>query len=289
MRLDAWLRRRYPGLSRQHVIEAIDEGLVRRPGGGRLRKGDRIAEPPDCASLDRHLERLLAGNAALKVPVLSETDDVVVVDKPAGMPGHPVHLLDFDTVCHWALARYPEIRGWCTQSQPTLTPHRLDTGTSGVLLVAKSAAAYRQWRRWFSGGQVQKQYLAWCWGVPASDRWRVALGLVHDTSDRRRMAVAGDRRKRRVLPAVTEASVEVRLQDRFLCRLTCHTGVMHQVRVHMSASGYPLLGDELYDAAFATRPSAPPHVLLRAVQLSAPDFTAAAPGEAFAALFAAPV
>ena len=289
IRLDAWLRRRYPGLSRQHIIEAIEEGLVRREGGGRLRKGDRIADPPDCTGLDRHLARILSGNPALDVPVLEETDDIIVVDKPAGMPGHPVHLLDIDTVCHWALARYPQIRAWCTAGQPTLTPHRLDTGTSGVLLVAKTAAAYRHWRGLFSGGKVEKQYLAWCWGVPAADRWRVDIGLVHDTSDRRRMVPAGGGRAQRVLPAESHVSVEKRLDDRFLCRVTCRTGVMHQVRAHLRVSGHPLLGDDLYDDAFAARPASFPHVLLRAVRLAAPGFTAAAPETPFAERFPGPL
>ena len=69
-----------------------------------------------------------------------------------------------------ALHRYPEIRTWVTECQPTITPHRLDTGTSGALLVARTGSGYERWRSHFSRGEVQKRYLAWCWGSPPRPR-----------------------------------------------------------------------------------------------------------------------
>lgn len=283
-RADYWLGRRFPGLSRSQVLEALELGLVRAAGGRRLRKGDRVAPgaEPDCTPLAAQLERVAAGNPALDVPVLLETEELVVVDKPAGMPGHPLHLQDFETVTHWALARYPELRDWCTQAQPTVTPHRLDTDTSGVLLVARTAAEFARWRRRFSRGEVRKQYLAWCWGNPAWDACTLDQPIGHAPGERGRMAVTtGDGGRR----AVSEVSVLQRLPDRCLCELRLCTGVTHQVRVHMAASGHPLLGDRRYDPQFEQRADHPPYALLRAVDLGCGAFAVAAPREKFAALY----
>jgi 23S rRNA pseudouridine1911/1915/1917 synthase len=282
-RLDHWLGQRFPGLSRRQVLEAIESGLVRARGGGKVRKGDRVVagREPDCSRLEAHLQRLAAGNPDLFVPILLETEGLVAVDKPAGMPGHPVHLQDFDTVTHWALHRYPEIRTWATDCQPTVTPHRLDTGTSGVLLVARTGPEYERWRAHFSRSEVQKRYLAWCWGSPTRDRWIIDRPIGHARGDRSRMEVRekGGRR------AVSEVEVLRHLPDRFLCELLLRTGVTHQVRVHMAACGHPLAGDRLYDAEFGARVERPEHALLRAVAICCGDFRVGAPREEFAALF----
>jgi 23S rRNA pseudouridine1911/1915/1917 synthase len=284
-RLDHWIGERFPGLTRNQVVEALEDALVRAADGSRLRKGDRVraGAEPDCTRLEAHLHRIGAGNAALEVPVLLETPELAVVDKPAGMPGHPVHLRDFETVTHWALHRYPEIRSWCTVAQPTVTPHRLDTGTSGILLVARTAAEFSRWRRRFTRGEVEKRYLAWCWGAPRRDRWIIDRPIGHARGDRSRMEIREKRGRR----AVSEVEVVRQLPDRFLCELLLKTGVTHQVRVHMAASGHPLLGDRRYDAEFAARPEQPAHALLRAVAVSCGDFEVGAPRREFVARFGA--
>lgn len=282
-RLDHWLGQRFPGLSRRQVLEAIEAGLIRAQGGGKVRKGDRVfaGREPDCSRLEAHLQRLTAGNPDLVVPILLEAEGLVAVDKPAGMPGHPVHLQDFSTVTHWALARYPEIRTWATDCQPTITPHRLDTGTSGVLLVARTGPEYERWRSHFSRGEVQKRYLAWCWGSPLKDRWIIDRPIGHARGDRTRMEVRGKGGRR----AISEVEVLQRLPDRFLCELLLRTGVTHQVRVHMAACGHPLAGDRLYDPGFGARTERPEHALLRAVTIACGDFEVSAPREEFVARF----
>ena len=282
-RVDYWVGTRYAGLSRNQVLEAIAAGLVLAAGGGKLRKGDRVqaGREPDCSSLEAHLHRLAGGNPELEVPLLLETSALSVVNKPAGMPGHPVRLLEFATVTHWALARYPEIREWAVDCQPTVTPHRLDTGTSGVLLVARTAVEFKRWRRCFSRGEVEKRYLAWCWGAPRLDRWIADQAIGHARGERGRMTVAEQGGRR----AVSEVAVIRRLPDRFLCELVLHTGVTHQVRVHMAAAGHPLLGDRRYDPEFAARSIQPEHALLHAVSVVCGEFKVEAPRTEFVAYF----
>lgn len=284
MRVDHWLRELYPQFRRRHVEEALAQRLVTAPGGGRLARGGIIDphNPPLCARLDDHLTTLNAGNPSLSVPIILELPGLVVVDKPAGMPGHPLSLMERDTITHWALARYPEIRTWAVDCQPTVTPHRLDTGTSGALLVARSANAYRDWRRRFTEKRVEKTYLAWCWGTGPLAPVKCALPIAHAPGDRRRMIAlpvdggAG-------YAAETWLHTVDQQQEYFLAELVMRSGVTHQIRVHTAALGHPLLGDALYDPLHAQRGTAFPNALLRCIRIRSDDLDVRARSESFRA------
>ncbi len=290
MRADYWLRRHYPSLSRRHIDEALARWLVKTAHGGPLVKGAEIGadSTPDCTQLERHLALLRQGNAALSIPVLLESEELVVVDKPAGIPGHPLSLFETDTVTHWAIATYPQILTWADGCQPTVTPHRLDTDTSGVLLVAKTGAAYTAWRKRFSQKSVSKRYLAWCWGQGPVEQRSVMSAMAHDPTDRRKMICLSQpdpAPSGRVFPALTMLRTLRQLKDRFLCELTMRTGVMHQIRVHMESVGYPLLGDQLYDRKWTERVEQYPLTLLRCTRLQWEDFSVQAKAEKFIGQF----
>jgi 23S rRNA pseudouridine1911/1915/1917 synthase len=287
LRLDQWVARGFPELSRRHVREAIESGLVRVRGKTSPRKGQRVSatDSVDCEALRLHLGKLREGNRMLEVPILSEEAEFVVVDKPAGMPGHPLSLFETETVTHWAFARYRELSVQFPATQPTLTPHRLDTGTSGVLIVAKTREAFDRWRRAFHRKEITKRYLAWCWGVPKRDKFEVDLALAHDPGDRRKMVVADgvNSVSPPILTAHSKVEVLQLLKDRglFLAEIICQTGVTHQVRVHLACEGYPLAGDLLYDGAFTSRDWNPPFHQLRAVELRTSERGFLAPHESF--------
>jgi len=291
MRTDYWLRKKYPELSRRHIDEALARRLVKSAGGGALVKGAAVAaeRPPDCTLLDDFLKSLGAGNSTLDVPVVLETGELVVVDKPPGIPSHPVSLFDTDTITNWAIAHYPEILLWAGKCQPTVTPHRLDTDTSGILLVARTGEAYTTWRRRFSEGRVEKRYLAWCWGQGPSASQTIDATMAHDRRDPRKMlaldgqnsAHAGARR----FPAITEVRTLRQLGDRCLCEMVMRTGVTHQIRVHMAMAGNPLLGDQLYSPLAQDRVQQFPHTLLRCTVLQSEAFKVSADGGAFSRQF----
>lgn len=286
MRVDHWLRQRYPQLSRRHVEEALSQRFVTTPGGGSLARGGSVdlQAPPLCARLEGHLATLLSGNPALSVPIILELPDLVVVDKPAGMPSHPLSLLERDTITHWAMARYPEICRWATQCQPTITPHRLDTGTSGALLVARTGAGYEQWRRRFTQKHVEKTYLAWCWGKGPAAPAVCKFDIAHAPGDRRRMVALPAGRTRepeRIFSAETRIRTREQFAGYFLAELAMHTGVTHQIRVHMAAMGYPLLGDALYDPQINHRGIEFPNALLRCVRILSEDLDVCAEQESF--------
>jgi len=275
-RLDHWLRLRYPQLTRVQLGEALKAGLVRDGEGRALAKGTKLTEKVTVSTerLDTHLGRLRRGNASLDIPIVQQTNEWLIVDKPAGMPGHPLSLFDENTVTHWAFSRFPEIPGHFPASQPTLTPHRLDTGTSGLLVVARSPAAYAEWRGYFSAKLVEKEYVAWCWGHPDWQDRAIDLPLGHCREDARVMTTDSTRLREgaRLLTAASQCRVEATFADIGITRIRvrCHTGVMHQVRAHLAAIGFPLVGDDRYDPQFFAREIQPAYHLLRAVELRTP-------------------
>ncbi len=230
-RLDRFLNERIPGVSRAHVQRAIRErvelswGVAPRPAtpvrpGGKVVVGwTPIAETP--------LE--------LVVPVIDRGEGWLAVDKPAGIPVHPVNTVRENSLIR--LLRRQEGR------ESLRLVHRLDRETSGVLLVAEDPDTARLLSTAFERGRVRKEYLAVVRGAPGADEGTISLPIADARGSRvhvRREAGAGGQ------SAVTAWRVERRLGDRALLRLFPATGRRHQIRVHLAAIGHPILGDILY-------------------------------------------
>ena len=242
-RLDRFLADALAHLSRSRVQALIRGGHVRlnhRPASKpaeALRTADVVAweEPPVA-------ETALVAET-LDLSVLYEDDDLLVLDKAAGMVTHPAPGNDAGTLVNALLAHCPTLSGIGGERRPGIV-HRLDKDTSGCLVVAKNDLAHRALAAQFAARTAEKCYLAMVRGVP-----RVAAGTVdapigRHPVHRKKMAVVDpphgrtartDYRVRRVLPG-SAALVE--------CHL--HTGRTHQIRVHMKHLGYPILGDVLY-------------------------------------------
>ncbi len=275
VRAEQWVRREFVGLSRRQVEEALEHGLCTL-GGRRLKKGDKVAagQVLDCGPLDVHLRLLRLGSPDLGVTPIQEFADYVVVDKSPGVKSHPLGLFERDTVTHWAWHRYPEMRNAFPETLPTVTPHRLDTGTSGVLLVCKNPAAFEQWRERFQKKQVTKIYEAWCWGKPRTTAFSVEVPVGHAAGNRKKMVVVT--RESKFIPPIQPTHSEVKVREchpagYFRAEIVCRTGVTHQVRVHLAHLGFPLVGDSLYDPDFESRSWRPSHHLLRASRLDWED------------------
>jgi 23S rRNA pseudouridine1911/1915/1917 synthase len=239
-RLDTFVHQLLPGWSRRLVHRLIRKGDVRVNArrvakGTRLRQGDRVTLPD--------LPSRLRPEPAPGLPVVYEDAHLVVVDKPGGMPGHALDPRQRGTAAAVLLARYPELARVGDPLAPGLA-HRLDTGTSGLLLAARTPAAYATLRATFRAHAVEKRYLAVVAAtVPVRNR-RISLPLAHDPQDRRRMTAA--RPGERAWPAETDVAVLAARADRALVAATIRTGVTHQVRVHLAHAGYPVLGDAVY-------------------------------------------
>ena len=249
VRLDTFLRGALPAMSRRLVRRLIAEGAVcvnGRPAakGVRVAPGDRVTLPD--------LPATITPEPGLALAVLHEDDALVALDKPGGIPGHALDPRQRGTAAAFLLARYPEMADVGDPLAPGLV-HRLDSGTSGLLVAARTRAAHRALRAALRARAVEKRYLAWVAGdASALDGARVALPLAHDPRDRRRMvpAAAG----MRAWPAETSVMVVSTGRARSLVEATIRTGVTHQVRVHLAARGHPVLGDVLYGGAPAGLP-----------------------------------
>jgi 23S rRNA pseudouridine1911/1915/1917 synthase len=249
-RLDAFLAKALPLLPHRLVRRIIAEGGVRvngRPGakGVRLHPGDRVTLPD--------MPVALAAEPALAVPIVHEDEHVVALDKPGGMPSHALDPRHTGTAAAFVLARYPETAGIGDALAPGLV-HRLDTGTSGLLLVARTPAAHAALRAALRARTVDKRYLALVAGRADSlDGATLDTPLMHDRRDARRMApaVAGARS----WSAVTEVHVLRAGGGITLLEARILTGVTHQVRAHLAFAGYPVVNDLLYGGSEADLPA----------------------------------
>jgi 23S rRNA pseudouridine1911/1915/1917 synthase len=176
------------------------------------------------------------------VDVRHADDDVVVVNKPAGLVVHPGPGHAHGTLVHGLLARFPEIAGVGDPARPGIV-HRLDRDTSGLMVVARRARAYDRLVRALADRTVERDYLALVGGVPEVRRGVVDAPIGRSTRRRTRMAVREGGR-----PARTAFEVRAGWPDADAALLGCRleTGRTHQIRVHLAAVGHPVVGDVLY-------------------------------------------
>ena len=221
----------------------------------RLGLGDRIevalTPPPASTALPE----------PLPLEVLYEDADVVVLNKPCGMVVHPGSGNRGGTLVNGLLYRYRDLSGQFPDSSRPGIVHRLDKDTSGVIIVARNAAAHVQLARQFAERQVGKIYYAWVAGCPAPAAGRIATHLRRDPRNPLRVRVSRDRGK----VAVTHYRVRESHAGASLVALRPVTGRTHQLRVHLRWLGHPILGDPLY-AGRARGPA--PRLLLHARRLS---------------------
>ncbi|HEY6560251.1 MAG TPA: RluA family pseudouridine synthase [Polyangiaceae bacterium] len=215
---------------------------------GRRAKKSELARPGDelVVHLDTPAEVLPDPDADLDVRL--ETPELVVVSKPAGQPSVPVPGSESGTLASALLARYPEMRGiGYSEREPGLV-HRLDTGTSGLLVAARTAAAFERLRDLLRAGRLSKRYLAIVEREGLPGEGEIDSPLAPHPRDRRRMHVARDN-ERGARHARTIWRV-VRRGERFaLLEVDVERALRHQIRVHLSSIGHPIVGDALYGGA----------------------------------------
>ena len=237
MRVDVWLAGALE-LPRARVKELLERGAV-RIGGRPPRKGDRTVAGARVEVTLTDEDPRPVPQPELPLSVIHLDPQLVAVDKPAGVPSHPLQPGERGTVVNALVARHPECAEASADPREGGLVHRLDTLTSGVLLAARTAEAWRALREAFSGRQVDKRYLAVVTG-PVADEGEIDLPLRH-RGDHVEPAMAGGGRE-----ALTDFRVLSRAADASLLEVRIHTGVLHQIRAHLAAIGAPVLGDTDY-------------------------------------------
>jgi 23S rRNA pseudouridine1911/1915/1917 synthase len=239
MRLDQLLAARLPDLSRSRLRQLIDAGAVLVGGAPakaslRPRAGVQI----EVSVPDPRPTALVPED--LRLPVLYEDGDLVVIDKPAGVAVHPGAGIDSGTVVHGLLHQVPGLAGIGGELRPGIV-HRLDKETSGCLVVAKTEIALRGLQAQFKSRGVEKLYLAIVHGEPKEAGEFDTLHGRHPV-DRKRFSS----RVRQGRRAMTRFRVLGRGEGAALAQVELLTGRTHQIRAHFADAGFPLLGDVLY-------------------------------------------
>jgi 23S rRNA pseudouridine1911/1915/1917 synthase len=181
--------------------------------------------------------------------IVDVDEAIIVVDKPAGLVVHPGAGHPDGTLVNGLLARFPEIAGVGAPERPGIV-HRLDAGSSGLLVVARTTAASESLIRQFAAHTAARRYIALAWGHPAAPHGIVDAPIGRDPADPTKMAVVADGRPARTEYEVTEILSETVDLAVLTCRL--ETGRTHQIRVHLAAVGHPLVGDTVYGAGRST-------------------------------------
>ena len=241
-RLDKYLVTCLPEFSRSRIAGLIDDGFVNvntraaRKSGQKIEAGDEIEVriPPAQPS----------GLVAEQIPldIIFDNDDLIVVNKPAGMVVHPAAGHDSGTLVNAVLGYEPDIEGIGGEERPGLV-HRLDKDTSGLIVLAKNERAHRWLQDQFRLRKVEKTYLALVDGHPPTPTGRVEAPIGRDPSHRKKMAIMPPGKGRE---AVSEYRTLETFADHTLLEFHPQTGRTHQIRLHCAFLGCPIVADPIY-------------------------------------------
>ncbi len=241
-RLDKFLVQSLPEHSRTRLQALIHEGAVSVDSqpvtktGFVLEAGKRVSiNVPDPEPVELQAEDI-------PLDIVYENDDLVIINKPAGMVVHPAPGHSSGTLVHAALGSFSDLQGIGGEIRPGIV-HRLDKDTSGLIIIAKNDQSHRWLQDQFRLRKVEKVYIALVDGKPPTPYGRIEAAIARDPAHRKQMAVVSEGRGR---PAVTEYKTLTQYPEHSLIEAHPFTGRTHQIRLHMAFLNCPIVGDLVY-------------------------------------------
>ncbi|HSV86486.1 MAG TPA: RluA family pseudouridine synthase [Levilinea sp.] len=277
-RLDKFLVENLPGFSRSQVQNLIKDSKVTVDDKPVTKTGFSVAHDHRveiCIPVPEPTELV---PEYISLDIVFENQDLVVINKPAGMVVHPAAGHTTGTLVHAVLAHAPEMQGVHGERRPGVV-HRLDKDTSGLIMIAKHDGAHRWLQNQFRSRKVRKVYLTLVDGHPPTPTGRIEAPIGRDKAFRRRMAVVPSNKGR---DSVTEYLVLERFEQFTYLEAHPLTGRTHQIRIHLAFLGCPIVGDTLYGHRHPTVPVS--RHFLHAARL-----TVQLPGETSERTFEAPL
>lgn len=249
-RLDVFLTEQMPNLSRSRIQNLIRDGRVLVNGSVPFKTGQMLEGGEEIRLTEPDAEPSTLRAEDIPLNIVFENDDLLIIDKPAGMVVHPAVGHASGTLANAALFHDPDLEGVGGEKRPGIV-HRLDKDTSGLIVVAKNDSAHQWLQDQFKERTVSKTYLALVDGHPPTPSGRIEAPIGRDPSHRQKMAVTPESRGR---PSVTEYFTRETFPAHTLLEAHPLTGRTHQIRVHLAFIGCPVAGDSVYGRKKITLP-----------------------------------
>ena len=258
LRLDKFLVLKFPFLSRSQIQRAIEhrQVLVNEKKIAKhyfLKINDQLKILFDPNEVKKKVAIDLTPNKKIKLDIIFEDENYLVINKPANLIIHQSEIHpESDTLTNALLAHLPGLKDIGDDKMRPGIVHRLDKGVSGLLIIAKTEAAFSDLKKQFKNKEIYKEYVALVYGIPSQKHKIIDFNIARSKTDGRKMAAKPRTIRCEGKPdatgkeAITEYEVIKEFQNYALLKVIIHTGRTHQIRVHLSALNYPIVGETIY-------------------------------------------